>query len=62
VTGERDRLGLLREHDFRQLFVATTVSQVSMLALPLAAVLPLLRSPLRTMRELPTWGGAAHPS
>ena len=39
------RLGLLREHDFRQLFVANTISQVgseiSLLALPLAAVLAL---------------------
>jgi MFS family permease len=38
-------LGLLRQHDFRQLFVATTVSevgsQVSLLALPLVAVLAL---------------------
>jgi MFS family permease len=38
-------LGLLREHDFRQLFVANTISQVgseiSLLALPLAAVLAL---------------------
>jgi len=38
-------LGLLREHDFRQLFVADTVSQlgsqVSLLALPLVAVLVL---------------------
>lgn len=39
------RLGLLREYDFRQLFVADTVSQVgsqvSLLALPLVAVLVL---------------------
>ena len=39
------RLGLLREHDFRQLFVADTISQlgtqVSQLALPLVAVLVL---------------------
>jgi MFS family permease len=42
------RLGLLREHDFRQLFVADTISQlgtqVSMLALPLVAVLALKAS------------------
>jgi MFS family permease len=41
----RPRLGLLREHDFRQLFVANTISQVgsqmSLLALPLVAVLAL---------------------
>ncbi len=41
----RRRLGLLAEFDFRQLFVADTVSQVgtqvTMLALPLAAVLIL---------------------
>jgi MFS family permease len=39
------RLGLLHEHDFRQLFVANTISevgnQISLLALPLAAVLAL---------------------
>ncbi|NJC73625.1 MFS transporter [Planosporangium thailandense] len=39
------KLGLLREHDFRQLFVADTISQlgsqVSILALPLVAVLAL---------------------
>lgn len=39
------RGGLLRDHDFRQLFVASTVSQagsqVSLLALPLVAVLVL---------------------
>jgi MFS family permease len=44
------RLGLLREHDFRQLFVADTISQVgsqvSMLALPLVAVLALHATPL----------------
>jgi MFS family permease len=43
------RLGLLREHDFRQLFVADTVSQigtqVSLLALPLVAVLALHATP-----------------
>jgi len=41
----RRRLGLLHEHDFRQLFVADTISQlgseVSVLALPLVAVLTL---------------------
>jgi MFS family permease len=45
----RLRLGLLREHDFRQLFVADTISQlgtqISMLALPLVAVLALHASP-----------------
>ena len=45
---ERRGLGLLREFDFRQLFVADTVSQlgtqVSMLALPLVAVLVLKAS------------------
>src|SRR5690348_2902628 len=39
------RLGLLHEHDFRQLFVADTISQVgseiSLLAVPLVAVLAL---------------------
>ena len=39
------RLGLLHEHDFRQLFVADTISQIgseiSLLALPLVAVLAL---------------------
>jgi len=42
------RPGLLREHDFRQLFVADTISQlgsqVSLLALPLVAVLALQAS------------------
>src|SRR5215470_17123006 len=41
----RNRLGLLTEFDFRQLFMADTVSQlgtqVTMLALPLVAVLAL---------------------
>jgi MFS family permease len=41
----RDRLGLLRERDFRDLFLSTTVAQVgyqiTSLALPLAAVLAL---------------------
>ncbi|GAA2621787.1 MFS transporter [Dactylosporangium fulvum] len=44
------RSGLLREHDFRQLFAADTISQVgtqvSMLALPLVAVLTLHATPL----------------
>jgi MFS family permease len=47
VKGRRG-LGLLREFDFRQLFVADTISQigtqVSMLALPLVAVLALKAS------------------
>lgn len=42
------RLGLLREHDFRQLFVADTISQVgtqvTLLALPLVAVVTLSAS------------------
>jgi MFS family permease len=46
----RRRLGLLHEHDFRQLFVADTISQVgsqiSLLALPLVAVLALHASNL----------------
>ena len=44
------KLGLLRDHDFRQLFVADSISQigsqVSLLALPLVAVLALHASPL----------------
>ncbi|HEU5129397.1 MAG TPA: MFS transporter [Glycomyces sp.] len=44
------RLGLLRDHDFRGLFLSTTVSQfgqqVTMLALPLAAVVALDASEL----------------
>jgi MFS family permease len=44
------RLGLLREHDFRQLFLADTISQigtqVTLLALPLVAILALSASPL----------------
>jgi MFS family permease len=43
------RLGLLREHDFRQLFVADMVSelgtQVSLIALPLVAVVSLRATP-----------------
>jgi MFS family permease len=49
VDPRQRRLGLLREHDFRQLFAADTVSQlgsqVSLLALPLIAVLALNASP-----------------
>jgi MFS family permease len=45
VSQTSSRLGLLRQHDFRQLFVADTISQlgtqISMLALPLVAVLTL---------------------
>lgn len=44
----RPQLGLLRDHDFRQLFVADTISQlgtqVSQLALPLVAVVTLRAS------------------
>jgi MFS family permease len=44
------RLGLLREHDFRQLFVADTISQigtqVTLLALPLVAIIALDATPL----------------
>lgn len=44
------RLGLLRDHDFRQLFVADTISQVGTqvthIALPLVAILALDASPL----------------
>jgi len=44
-----NRWGLLRDHDFRQLFVADTISQVgsqvSLLALPLVAVLTLHATP-----------------
>jgi MFS family permease len=44
-----DRLGLLRDHDFRQLYAADTISQlgsqVSQLALPLVAVLALHARP-----------------
>lgn len=45
----RRRWGLLRDHDFRQLFIADTVSQfgtqISVLALPLVAVLVLNATP-----------------
>jgi MFS family permease len=45
------RLGLLREHDFRQLFLADVISQlgsqISLLALPLIAVLVLHASPFQ---------------
>src|SRR5215467_10240956 len=44
----RNRLGLLREHDFRQLFFADTISQlgsqVTQIALPLVAILVLKAS------------------
>ena len=46
----RTRFGLLREHDFRQLFFADTISQlgtqITMLALPLVAILALRAAPL----------------
>lgn len=45
----KTRFGLLREYDFRQLFFADTISQigtqVTMLALPLVAILALRASP-----------------
>ncbi|THV30886.1 MFS transporter [Glycomyces paridis] len=45
LTAEPDRLGLLRDHDFRDLFLSTTVAQfgyqITSLALPLAAVIAL---------------------
>jgi MFS family permease len=45
------RFGLLREHDFRQLFLADTISQVgtqiTLLALPLVAILALEASPFQ---------------
>ncbi|MEU5155835.1 MFS transporter [Glycomyces sp. NPDC021274] len=45
APAKRDRLGLLREPDFRGLFLSTTVAQfgyqISTLALPLAAVIAL---------------------
>jgi MFS family permease len=44
------RLGLLRDHDYRQLFASTTVSQfgvhITQLAIPLVAILALHASPL----------------
>jgi MFS family permease len=44
------RFGLLRDHDFRQLFIADTISQVgtqvTLLALPLVGILALDASPL----------------
>src|SRR5215467_11679620 len=47
--GAMPRLGLLRSYDFRQLFVADTISQVgsqvTLLALPLVAVVALNASP-----------------
>jgi len=46
VTVSFVKLGVLRDHDFRQLFAADTISQigsqVTILALPLVAVLALL--------------------
>src|SRR5438132_8388553 len=51
ATVARSRWGLLREHDFRQLFFADTISQigtqVSVLALPLVALLSLHATPLQ---------------
>jgi MFS family permease len=45
----KTRLGLLREHDFRQLFVADVISQVgtqiTLLALPLVAIVALAANP-----------------
>ncbi|MQM27601.1 MFS transporter [Glycomyces albidus] len=45
APAERDRLGLLRDRDFRDLFLSTTVAQfgyqITSLALPLAAVIAL---------------------
>ncbi|WP_112137456.1 MFS transporter [Glycomyces dulcitolivorans] len=45
APAKRDRLGLLRDHDFRDLFLSTTVAkfgyQITSLALPLAAVIAL---------------------
>jgi len=45
------RLGLLRDHDFRQLFVADTISQigtqVTVIALPLVAIVALDASPFQ---------------
>jgi MFS family permease len=45
----KTRFGLLREHDFRQLFLADTISQVgtqvTLLALPLGAILALAATP-----------------
>jgi MFS family permease len=50
ATPGGQRLGLLREHDFRQLLLADTISQlgtqISFLALPLVAVLALRASTL----------------
>jgi MFS family permease len=43
----RSRLGLLRHHDFRQLFLADAGSQIGMLALPLVAAVTLHASPLQ---------------
>lgn len=45
------RLGLLRDHDFRQLFVADTISQIgtqiTMIALPLVAIVTLHATPFQ---------------
>jgi len=45
----KERLGLLRDHDFRQLFIADTISQIgtqiTLLALPLVAILALDAAP-----------------
>jgi MFS family permease len=45
------RLGLLRDHDYRQLFASTTVSQfgfhITVLALPLVAIVALTASPFQ---------------
>jgi MFS family permease len=45
APAKSDRLGLLRDHDFRDLFLSTTVAQfgyqITSLALPLAAVIAL---------------------
>jgi MFS family permease len=47
----RPTLGLLRQHDYRQLWAATTVSQfgfqISQLAIPLAAIITLDASPFQ---------------
>ena len=49
MISRTSRLGLLRDHDFRQLFVADTISQigtqVSAIALPLVAILTLHATP-----------------
>ncbi len=49
MISRKSRLGLLRDHDFRQLFVADTISQigtqVTTIALPLVAILTLHATP-----------------